>query len=572
MSLRIVWSLAAAIALGACSGLGGEPEIAATAPPATEATAVGDWRPDIDAGARIFRERCSECHGVKGDGWGELVRAGSVERPLDMRDYALVAPKSPLDWYGVITKGRIDQLMPPWENALSEKERWDVALFSYTQAYDEELLAAGQALWSERCANCALPAAIPPVFSDLDYGEILNREFFGGALREEEVGAAAAYARMSWLERDAASVRREATTGEIRGQVRHGTAGGSVPAGTKIQLRYGSPAAGYTVAETTIDADLRFSLPVIPRREDFSYVIGAVYTGRLFSRRLPQFPAEAQTLTIYNETTDPQVVDVARIDIFVEPVTTEDWGAGLHVSQLVGFRNASDRLYTSGRAFDDGREAVLLLPFPRGARLLGDDQGGRFVLIEDIEDLPNSVIDTLPVAPGADHQIALEYFLPYQDGLDFQQDFSNRLDAELRVTLSDSLTVDGGAFLAESDSPPVSGSRVYAGRLTLDEAPRLAFRISGDPFATSSADPQIVTGDILPGLVAGTAALFGAALLSLGWLRRRRVSGAREVDCLVAELARLDADHDQGRINHDLYHHRRRELKAKLAERMAAAE
>ncbi|MYD10826.1 MAG: cytochrome c [Chloroflexi bacterium] len=572
MSLRSVWILAAAIALGACSGLGGEPEIAATAPPATEIAAVGDWRPDIDAGARIFRERCSECHGIRGDGWGELVRAGSVERPLDMTDRALVAAKSPLEWFEVITKGRIENLMPPWENALSEKQRWDVTLYSYTLAYNVELLAAGQAPWSERCADCALPTAIPPVFSDLAYGAHLNREFFGGALGEEEVGAAAAYARMSWLEREAASAQIEAPTGEIRGQARHGTAGGSVPAGTKIQLRFGSPAAGYTVRETTIDADLRFSLPDIPWREDFSYVVGAVYKGRLFSRRLPHFPTAEQTLTIYDETTDPLAVDVARIDMFVEAVTTEDWGAGLYVSQFVGFRNASDRLYTSGRAFDDGREAVLLLPFPRGARLLSDDQGGRFVLIEDLDDLPNSVIDTLPVAPGADHQIALEYFLPYKDGLDFQQEFSNQLDAKVTVTLSDSLTVTGGAFLAERDSPAADGARVYAGRLTLDEEPRLAFRIGGDPFATSSVDPQIVTGDVLPGLVAGAAALLIAALFGLGRLNRARGRSASEIDRLVAELARLDADHDQGRINHDLYHHRRRELKAKLAERMDAAE
>lgn len=572
MSRVLVWMLAAAVALGACSGLGGEPKIAATAPPSTQMTALGDWRPDIDAGARIFQERCTECHGASGDGWGELVLAGSVERPPDMTDHALVAPKSPLGWYEAVTIGRIENLMPPWEDALSEKERWDVTLFSYTLAYDEELLAAGRLLWRERCADCALPVAISPVFSDLEYSAILNRDFFGGALNEEETSAAAAYARMSSLERDPASSLSEAATGEIRGRVRHGTAGYSVPAGTKIQLRYGSPAAGYTLAETTIDADLRFSLPDIPLRQDISYVVGAVYKGRLFSRRLPHFPAVEQTLTIYDETTDPQVVDVARIDMFVEAVASEEWGAGLYVSQLVVFRNASDRLYTSGRAFDDGREATLLLPFPQGARLLSDDQGGRYVLIEDMADLPNSAIDTLPVAPGADHQIALEYFMPYQAGLDFMQTFSNPLDAELTVTLSDSLTLEGDPFQAERENLFAGGSRVYTGQLKLNDEPRLAFRIGGDPFATTNADPQVVTGDVLPGLVAGAAALLGALLLGLGSLKRKRGSSASEIDRLVAELARLDADHDQGRINHDLYHHRRRELKAKLAERMAAAE
>ena len=151
-ALRVIGTLAAALALGACSGLGGEPEIVATVEaPSADWTALVDWQPDLGSGERIFQERCTECHGDSGDGLGELVTAGSVERPPDMRDRALVALKSPLEWYKIITQGRIEKLMPPWENALSEQERWDVALYSYTLGYAEELLAAGAEIWRERC-------------------------------------------------------------------------------------------------------------------------------------------------------------------------------------------------------------------------------------------------------------------------------------------------------------------------------------------------------------------------------------------------------------------------------------
>ena len=94
IALRNACILATAIALGACTGLGGEPEIVATAPqPDPDATVAVDWQPDISSGARIFQEHCTECHGVSGDGLGELVKSGSVERPLDMRDRELVAPQ-----------------------------------------------------------------------------------------------------------------------------------------------------------------------------------------------------------------------------------------------------------------------------------------------------------------------------------------------------------------------------------------------------------------------------------------------------------------------------------------------
>ena len=444
--------------------------------------------------------------------------------------------------------------------------------YSYTLGYADDLLAAGERLWRERCADCELPGVIPPVLSDADYGMRLNRENFGGTLTSLESDAAMAYARLRSLETAAASAPAQALTGAISGQVRHGTAGGNVPADTKIQLRYGNLEAGFKVAETTTGADLRFSLPDIPLRQDYSYVVGAVYDGRLFSRRLPEFTPAAgapeQTLRIYDATTDPLVVAVSRIDVFIEAVTWEGWGAGLYISQSVGFRNSSDRIYTSGRGFDDGREAVLLLQFPRGARALSGEQGGRYVLIENMENLPNSVIDTLPVAPGAEHQIVLEYFMPYQRELSFQQDFSNLLDADVTVTLSDQLQIESDRLAAQRDRAVGEGLRVYAGQLKMEAEPQLAFEISGDPFTTTSADPGLVTGEAVPLLVGGAAGLIGAVLIGLGWLRRR----PSEIEGLVAELARLDADHDQGRINHDLYHHRRRELKARLSAKMAGEE
>ena len=100
--------------LSACVGLGGEPEIVATVPPAETTQraiiAASEWQPDIENGARIFAERCVDCHGVSGDGLGALVLAGSVERPLDMTERAQVASKSPLEWFEIITEGSYRQL------------------------------------------------------------------------------------------------------------------------------------------------------------------------------------------------------------------------------------------------------------------------------------------------------------------------------------------------------------------------------------------------------------------------------------------------------------------------------
>ena len=579
MMMRCRWSLMALLALSlvACSGLGGEPEIIATVPARVTSEsarpAAGAWRPDSANGARIFAERCGECHGASGDGRGELVLAGSVKQPLDMTDQAQVMAKSPLEWFDVITKGRIENLMPPWENALSEAERWDVALFSYTLAYDDELLALGARVWREGCGQCALPAVVPPVFSDAEYGAQLNRELFAAALTEAEALAAAAYARMRTLTADAASAETQlAAQVDVGGRVVHGTAGGALPAETIVQLRYGEGESGYRLAETTIDADGAFQFEDIPFSAEFDYALGALYGGRLFSQRVSPAHNDEHIIKIYDETNDPLLVSIARIELFVEPVALEQLGAGLSVSQILTYRNRSDRLYTSGRGFDDGREAALLIQFPKGATLLSGDARGRYVIIEDLHQLPDSVIDTLPLLPGVGHDVLLEYWLPYDGAARFEQDFNNLIDAEVIVTVSEDLRIESD-WLQPKDAEAAGGAyQPYSADLTMDKDPRISFGISGHPFATSSDDHAVITSETLPAFLLGAIALAGALLGGIGWMKRRASSKAGAIDQLAAELARLEANHDQGRINHDLYHHRRRELKAKLAQLMEAAD
>ena len=212
----------------------------------------------------------------------------------------------------------------------------------------------------------------------------------------------------------------------------------------------------------------------------------------------------------------------------------------------------------------------MLVQFPLGARIMSGDENGRYVVIEDMENIPDSLIDTLPVPPGDSHQVILEFFLPYDGEANIEQSFNYLIDAELSVTLMEGLSVQSDLLQLEDDGAAGESFRVYSGRLRVDSEPKLSLTISGNP--TSRGDQTIVTRESLPALLAG-AGVFAAALLgAFGLMRRRRDSSASEIDRLVAELARLDQDHDQGRINHDLYHHKRTELKAQLAELMAGDE
>ncbi|MCY4071379.1 MAG: cytochrome c [Chloroflexi bacterium] len=560
--------------LCACRGLGGEPDIVATfAPsPAADGAAISEnWRPDIARGQQIFADNCSDCHGIGGDGQGELVLSGSVSAPLDMTDRSLTRAKSPLDWFTIISEGNIENLMPPWQNALSEGERWDVTMYSYALAYDAKLLATGAHLWAERCEDCELPSAIPPRYSDEDYGGALNRESFADALESEEIAAVVAHVRMQTLrgaDEPAKNVEGALPLGEISGRIQHGSVGGIVPPDTIAQLQFGSPEIGFSIAETSIDADGNFVFEDIPLTTDISYVIGVIYDGRVFSRLLPAGEYK-QTITIYDLTKDPAVISVAAIDLFLNPVQLEPYGTGLHITQIIRYRNDSDRIFTSGRGFEDGREASLLVQFPIGAKIMSDDAAGRYVLIEDLERVPDSLIDTLPVAPGDEHEIIVEYFLPYVDGLDFEQAFNNRVEGDITVMLPKTLSIESAELHAAPEGGESDNVKVFTGRLDQDRDPRLRFEITGDPFATSSDDTGVLTGD---GLLAALLALIATAVaLPTGFAlwRRRAPDQSGSIDSLAKQIAQLDDDHDRGQINHDLYHRRRRELKARLAELMS---
>ncbi|MDE2858623.1 MAG: cytochrome c [Chloroflexota bacterium] len=560
--------------LCACRGLGGEPEIVATfsPPPSTGGAAVAEnWQPDIHRGQQIFADNCSDCHGISGDGQGALVLAGSVSAPLDMTDRALTRTKSPLDWFTIISEGKIENLMPPWQNALSERERWDVTMYAYALGYDAELLATGARLLAERCADCELPPAIPPLYSDKDYGRALKRESFADALAPEEIAAVVAHVRMRTLRgagEGAGNLETALSLGAISGRVQHGSAGGLVPPDTVVQLQYGSPEIEFSLAETSLDADGDFVFADIPLSAGISYVIGVIYDGRIFSRLLPKGVYE-QTITIYDLTNDPSVISVAAVDLFLNPVQLQPQGTGLRITQIIRYRNESDRIFTSGRGFDDGREASLLLQFPIGAKIMSDDAAGRYVLIEDLERLPDSLIDTLPVAPGDAHEISAEYFLPYVDGLEYEQAFSNRAAADITVMLPKTLSIESAELKSMTEGRGSDNVMAYGGRLDQDRDPRLRFQIAGDPFATSSDDAGLLTGD---SLLAALAALTAAAVaLPAGFAlwRRRDPAQSGSIDNLAKQIAQLDDEHDRGQINHDLYHHRRRQLKAKLAELMS---
>jgi mono/diheme cytochrome c family protein len=610
--------------LAGCAGLAGEPQIVATFPPPTTAPAdVGypPQPPDLANGARIFADRCASCHGPGGAGDGPLVRAGSVSSPASFIDPATARDQTPRDWFDTITNGRLEMLMPPWRDALSEQERWDVAYYTYTLHYDAGQLMLGQAIWEAECADChgmtgrgdgpqaAVAGRDVNDLTDQAAGAVISDAVmytyvaegagdampaYADTLTEAEMWASVAYARaLALANREVigqqvaiapaateeaspappAGVIVEGESAVATGRITHGTAGFSAPPDMEVTLFATDGRSSQGRYETAAAPDGSFRFEGVALNPQWFYIAVTAYQERTFTSDFAPAAAEMELpITLYEATDDPAVIYINGI---VSQITAV--GEGLQVVQVINFRNNSDRMFTSSQPVSDSRFASVVISLPPGAVVLGfpNDSQERYIIAEGQE---TTIIDTAPVLPGGDHIIQLVFFLPYQDGAVIEQGVNYAVDGPVRLLLRPQSVTARSDQLAPI-GPQTVGSAIYTGYggvLSLQAGDSILYELAGTGVATAAeVDAPVVASSNLVVVIiivlAGQAALIGGLYL---YYRRRQsrpdqtLDKNRLIDALAAQIAELEAAHDRGDINHDLYHHRRRQLKARLSELM----
>ncbi|MBN2385854.1 MAG: c-type cytochrome [Anaerolineales bacterium] len=108
--------------------------------------------PSPASGAAIYVEKCQPCHGETGLGNGPLAGQLPVAVPaIGLIDIA--GQSSPADWFTLLTQGRLERGMPPFQS-LSARERWDVLAYTYTLSASPEALAQAADLYTAHCAVC----------------------------------------------------------------------------------------------------------------------------------------------------------------------------------------------------------------------------------------------------------------------------------------------------------------------------------------------------------------------------------------------------------------------------------
>lgn len=561
------WVVLFSIFLAGCGGLAGDPVIVATLPPEAVAPPAA---PDIANGAQLFAQHCIACHAVNGNGQGELVLNGQIPAMPSFLNSAYVGSQTPQRYYNVVTFGNLQNLMPPWNETLTEQERWDVALYAYTLAYTPEQITTG----AQRAPT--LPEDVRPspealyLQSDVDlFNALKNRP--GNSFSDSDLRGIVAYWRTSafaggTLAPEVTSEPLPATI-TIRGTVTHNTAGATLPAEMTVSLRYGNAEAGIQAQTTPLLPDNTYVFENVPVTADFAYVTVIFYQDRVFASNVVTTDELAVVtelpIALYSITEDPFVVTIRQIDTTIQPHEVADVGTGLVFTQRVTFFNASDRVYTLSRPIGEGVFPSVVWQLPPGSIVLNLDNPTRYI-ISDEQDI---IVDTQLLLPG-DHTMQVIYFVPYSEGAVIDQPLTNAIEGTINFTLMPNTLALLDERLQKTSSADAD-SNTYSGVVNIPFGTTWKYELRGSLVAPVAVTPGIVTTDnLLPLVLIGLVVIGGIGVAYWVW-RGRSPNLNSDINALVRQIAELDALHTNGHINHDAYQQQRQALKARLAALMS---
>jgi len=543
--------------------------------------------PSPARGASIYAEKCLACHGEDGLGNGPQAAGLAVAVPaIALRDIA--SQSTPIDWYTIISRGRMDRFMPPF-TSLTEQERWDVLAYVYMLGTTPEEIALGEESYALNCAAChgengqgaSAPALNDPQLLTNATAISLFRAIYDGApgmpafsgLPEDEIWALTHYLRSLTFDlaaisepapaleptpiatetpveeaspeitpgaegsaestpEAAISPAPEPTGGTVHGTVVNGS-GGKMPSGLVVTLLGYDPdeATGSYVqtfsADAVVDAKGSFEIPDVEMPLDRAFLAVLIYGDQTYESEPVFIDTETDAVDIsvtFYETSS----DTSALSIDRVHIFFDFSQADIvQVIELFVFSNSSTKTIVAA----EPGEPVTTFAIPAEATNLQFQDGlmgDRYIATE------NGFGDTSAVAPGSgNHQVIFAFDLPYQRKLNFSLPVHYPV-ASILLMGPQGIKISGDG-LADGGVQDIQGSSVqlYTSE-SLAAGDTLAFTISGKP-AAPSADSGV---DSQTSLVIGLAGL-GILLIGAGmyfFIRDRGKDSEEDLDEEDADL------------------------------------
>jgi mono/diheme cytochrome c family protein len=569
--------------------------------------------PNVLNGKAIYTEKCAACHGETGLGDGEQgIQLGVTVPAFGLPEVA--RPATLAEWYTVVTRGRMDRLMPPFAS-LNDQERWDVAAYAMTLHITEEQLAKGKAIFESECADCSTDffqnQSKMSALNEVDLARIVKQgneavPAFGADLNDDDMWAVAMYLRSlsfdttpavaqapaSTATLEAASVTEAPATtdagtpvetqqaaaaneptavmsngfGSISGLIVN-QSGTDLASDLKVTVRgfdHGAdPSAGPQEVfsqETAVNADGSFSFEnvEIPNRRIF---IAEVYVDGVQMQSNFAVVEEGATaitippLVIYAMTDDTSLLVVDEVRLFF------DYGdADIQVVGIYSFHNPSDK--TVVVELVNGSE-IPFIKTPEGASVQG------YEALQDSKPFVNTEKGfAIPPSDGS-YGLAAFTSLPKQKEFEVAQPFALPV-LSFSVLLPEGVTAEGDRLTGEGQQAIQNFNFEVYSVSNIAAGETLQFTVSGQPNDASGSTAE--ASNVNQNLVFGAIALGVALIAAGGWLYlrdRNRIEETDEEDeeefesseDVLDAIVALDDLHRAKKISDDAYQKRRAELK-----------
>jgi mono/diheme cytochrome c family protein len=542
--------------------------------------------PSVAGGRALWPQNCAPCHGPTGLGDGPTAQA--IQNPLpNFADPINARQMVPAESFEVIKNGRIDNMMPPWGNRLSDAEIWDLTAQVWQLGTNPADVTTGETLYAAQCVAChgeggtgdgpAAPAEIND-FTDLaamvqvSQTDLLASYLTGEVHRQIELSEVETWQALAYIRTFSFAVPQR--NGVLTGQATNGTSGQAL-VNVAITLRILDNNTELETFTAQTDSEGRYTFSALPTDPNLLYLVESSYEEVPYqSEQLASFgPDTTETrldLKVYATTREAKAISITQLHYIVAFAPE-----AVNVLQIFVLGNAANQTYIgdeSGQTFDFALPSVAQNP-----TFQGDIGGVRFV------ETGNGFADTQPIVPGEEGQvIAVTYDIPYDgDTITVESPIPAQAGS---VSL---LLEDRGAGLESEQLTFVENRDIQGspfglfGGADLAQGDTLTFRLNNltglsQPVAAPEGAIVVPVGGVdqttllwLIGAV-GVLAVLGVGVV-YPFTRSQTVVGQAEDDPeylrqkFLLLLARLDAAFEVGEIEEGVYRQARAGYKRQLA-------
>ncbi len=544
-------------------------------------------------GEVIFQQRCAQCHGEQGDGDSPLAQDLPDTLPdFTAPDYA--QGKTPQELFDTITNGRMDRMMPPWKDELSESERWDVVAYLWSLHLSPEQINQSKQRFDESCASChgSSGAGVEEGVPDLNDPKWLSATdadieaaFVGEGhpqvanLTEEDLPLLASASRRFSLGFDQTEVLVEGT-GDVEIVVKNGTTG-EVLANHPVRLLIFQQEQFVDAREGQTDEQGRAQFTGLPTNPTWAYVAETSYQELPYHSEAGKFSPDTNmielTVSVYDAGATLDAISIDRAHWLID-ISSPGF---VDVGEVYVFANSADRVYAGASNEGGPTPRVLEIPLPEdavGINVEGENFGDRFLLEG------TTVIDTQPLPPGT-MQLFIRYSLPVIDDkvtishpLPYYTRMLNLLAPDIGIRVEapdwqedDPIPTQGGDFLNYTifDLPAGAIPKAVISGIT-EDLTTANVQQGPQQVIDRGAAPGISGIPYLPWFMGVLGFILLSVSAFIGWRKHLQALAAapalreEKKKALVAQIAALDDAYEAGELPRDQYDSQRNLLKLQL--------